>query len=297
MDYVVSVPLDPKLAEFIGKKGSEDSITFYNRKMEDNAIVALAPTFEDKFYAAAESMLISSEIAISTATLDKLFGEVLVAASLLGRHVIITSDNNIEQYLKGITIRDCEFVDRSQVLDRIIAFKPKYDDASPVRIDIDKSFPVKGLGTVALGIVTKGTVKQHDELFHSSGKRALIRSIQSHDVDVTEAGAGTRVGLALKGIEHDDIEKGDLFTAMPHEKKASVRVKITDLCKINQEKIEAGRYYDFVSNFSYSRIKVEEISGDEVLLKFDRNTAIAKGDEALLMRDRAPRIFAFGKVL
>ncbi len=297
MEYVVSVPLDPRLAEFIGKKGSEDSITFYNRKTGNDAIVALAPTFEDKFYAAAESMLISSQIVISTAVLDKLFGEVLVAASLLDRHIIITSDNSIDQYLKGVQLKNHEFSDRSQILDRITAFKPKYDEASPVRIDIDKSFPVKGLGTVALGIVTKGTVRQHDELFHSSGKKALVRSIQSHDVDVTQAGAGTRVGLALKGIEHDEIEKGDLLTAVPHEKKPAAKVKITASCKINSEKIEAGRYYDLISNFSYSRSKVEEISGDEILLKFDRNTALMPGDEVLLMRDKAPRIFAQGSVL
>ena len=206
-------------------------------------------------------MLISSQIVISTAVLDKLFGEVLVAASLLDRHIIITSDNSIDQYLKGVQLKNHEFSDRSQILDRITAFKPKYDDASPVRIDIDKSFPVKGLGTIALGIVTKGTVRQHDELFHSSGKKALIRSIQSHDVDVTWAGAGTRVGLALKGIEHDEIEKGDLLTAVPHEKKPAAKAKITALCKINSEKIEVGRYYDLISNFSYSRGKVEEISG------------------------------------
>jgi len=87
MQHVISVPLDPRLAEFIGKKGSDDSIAFYNRKVDDSTIVALAPSSEDKFYAAAESMLISSQIVISTAVLDKLFGEVLVAASLLDRHV------------------------------------------------------------------------------------------------------------------------------------------------------------------------------------------------------------------
>ncbi|MCW6160259.1 MAG: hypothetical protein LVQ95_04190 [Candidatus Micrarchaeales archaeon] len=297
MQHVISVPLDPRLAEFIGKKGSEDSITFYNRKVDDSTIVALAPSSEDKFYAAAESMLISSQIVISTAALDKLFGEVLVAASLLDRHVIITTDNNIDQYLKGIEIKGHEFADRKDVLEKILSFRPKYDAGGQVRVDIDKSFPVRGLGTVALGIVTKGTIKQHQELYHSSGKRITVRSMQSQDVDVTSALPGTRIGIVPKGIEHDEIEKGDLFTEAQHDKKSTARVRIARSSGINPEKIEVGRYYDLISNFSYSRSKVEEISGDELALRFDRSTALLPGDELLLMRDKAPRIFASGRVL
>jgi hypothetical protein len=47
MNIVISVPVDENLAAFIGKKGSENSITFYNRKLEKDVVVALYPNQED----------------------------------------------------------------------------------------------------------------------------------------------------------------------------------------------------------------------------------------------------------
>ncbi len=296
MHYIVSVPLNPNLATFIGKKGSENSITFYNRKIDENVIVALAPSaIEEKFYAVAESMLISSEIIVSTADLDKLFGEIIVACSLLDKRVIFTKDNPIEQFLNSVKITDHEFADKEELVQKILAHKPKYNDNFK-RIDIDKAFPVKGLGTVVLGIVTKGTIKVHDELFHSSGKKISIRSMQSQDADITEATPGTRVGLAIKGMEHEEIEKGDLFSTEPIIKTNKITTKIT-VSKVSNEKIAIGCKYDLVSNFSFSIATVEKIEGDNVTLKLERSTAIAKDDQLLLIRTIVPRIFASGRVV
>ena len=58
MNYLVAVPNDKALAEFIGKKGSENGITLYNRKVDEKIVVALAPTNpNEKFYGFIESML------------------------------------------------------------------------------------------------------------------------------------------------------------------------------------------------------------------------------------------------
>jgi Selenocysteine-specific translation elongation factor len=50
-------------------------------------------------------------------------------------------------------------------------------------VDLDKAFVVKGVGSVVLGIVSKGSVAVHDTLYASSGKQAF-RSIQSQDKDI-----------------------------------------------------------------------------------------------------------------
>ena len=64
-------------------------------------------------------------------------------------------------------------------------------------------------------MVTRGVVKQHDKLYHTSGKQVLVRSLQSQDEDVTSAGVGTRVGVSLKDIEEREIGKGDLLNSAP----------------------------------------------------------------------------------
>lgn len=294
MDYIIAVPLDKNLAEFIGKKGSENSLTYYNRKVGDNIIVVLTPSsLDEKFYAVAESMLIADEIVLSTSSIDKAFGEMLVACSLLGKHVIFTSDNPVEQLLKSIKVEDFEICDRENLLERIMAYK-KSPEAREVRVDVDKSFPVKGIGSVALGIVTRGTVKVHDQLQHSSGKGVEVRSIQSQDVDVKEAGHGTRVGLALKGIEHSEIEKGDLLTKSKVEKSSSIKVKL-QVNSFSPEEIGSSSYM-LVSNFSYVRA-TSEGKDAETTLKLEKAIAVEKGDKFLLIREKAPRIFASGEVL
>jgi hypothetical protein len=295
MHYLVSVPLDPGLAEFIGKRGSENGLIFYNRKIGDNTVVGIVPgNIIEKFYGVAESMLIGQQITISTISIDKLFGEVLIGASLLGKRMLLTDDNDAGQLLKGLPMQP-EIVNREDVLQKILEGGIDKSTAD-VRIDIDRAFPVKGLGTIVLGVVTGGTVRMHDELFHPSGKKALVRSIQSQDVDVKEARSGARVGLALKGIEHDDIEKGDLLTKNPVRYSQSVRVKLR-MSKISPENMMVGKQYDLVVGFSLVRATVESFDGQTAAFKLAKGIAAMAGDGILLLRDSAPRIFAGGSIV
>ena len=179
MNTIVAIPFDDGLADFIGKKGSENSITFYNRRVNDDMIVGLMPTsLEEKFHALPQSLLMADQIVVSTKSLDRLFGEVLIGCALLNKRVIFTKDNDIARLISDITLSKVSFADRDGLLGAIIAPKPQ-DNEGDARIDLDKAFNVKGVGTVALGIVTKGEVKVHDTLYHNSGKAVAIRSIQS----------------------------------------------------------------------------------------------------------------------
>lgn len=296
MHYVVAIPLDKKLAEFIGKGGAEGSINFYNRKMGEDVIVGLAPSsIDDKFYAVAETFLISHQILLSTANIDKIFGELLVACSLLDKKVILTNENDIENLLSGIKLKDFEILPREELVAKILSNPPK-EGSEPVRVDIDHAFPVKGIGCVALGIVTRGTLKAHDELNHSSGKMVSVKSIQSQDVDVQSAGVGTRVGLALKGIEHEDISKGDILSKEKIPRIGQLKAKIS-ISPIGKEEIVAQSRYSLVSNFSFSNLLVESVSGNEISIKLEKPIPIAKGDIFLMLREKAPRIFAKGEVL
>lgn len=288
MHFVVSVPLDPDLASLIGKKGSGNGITFYNRRIDENTIVALTPSsIEEKFYVTAQSMLLSSQIIVSTVATDRLFGEVLLACSLLDRHVIFTKDNDISKFIAGIAIKSSEFVERAEVAERILKGKPG-NGVGETRVDIDRAFPVKGLGTVVLGIVTRGTVKVHDELRHSNGKSIIVRSMQSQDVDITEAEVGTRVGLAVKGMEHDEFERGDILSQRQIPKASTIKAKLA-LAKMAGEDIGQGRKYWLASNFSYTMVTVESIDGDVATLRAEKQIPMDINDEFLLLRRTGPK--------
>ena len=296
MSIVIAVPVDENLASFIGKKGSSESITFYNRKAGDETIVALFPgQEEEKVYALAETLLLASQIVISTSLVDKKFGEALVAASLLNRRLLLTADNDVKGILGGAGITNFKVVQREDLLNDIIANRQGAAGAAQVRVEIDKAFPVKGVGTIALGIVTRGTVKQHDKLYHTSGKQVVIRSIQSQDEDVLSAGTGTRVGLSLKDMSHDEIEKGDLLTSTPVKRCGKVRIECKG-CKVAPEAIQTGAHYRLVLGFSVSDCAVLGVDGAMVELELKAPMPAEVGDEALLIRSIMPRIFASGTV-
>ena len=67
-----------------------------------------------------------------------------------------------------------------------------------------------------LGCVTHGVIKKHDSLkVLPTTKTAQIRSIQKHDDDADTAVTGDRVGLSLKGIEAEDLDRGYVLTNDP----------------------------------------------------------------------------------
>lgn len=293
MNYLVAVPNDKTLAEFIGKKGSENGITLYNRKLDDKIIVALAPTNpNEKFYGFIESILLADQVAISTANVDKLLGEALIAAELLGKHLIITEENDIKALLAGTGIKDFEICPKESMLERITAYQGKESEGG-TRIDIDQAFPVKGIGSVALGIVTRGTVKVHDKLIHSSGKEVEIKSIQAQDVDQKEASKGTRVGIALKGIEHDELEKGDLLSIKRIPKVKSMRLSLKRSVFVGEELKEGGRYM-VAANFSHSIAFLDDPK--EMRFTLEKPIALEQGQQVALVREQQPRVFASGTV-
>lgn len=297
MNIIVAVPIDEKLASFIGKKGSNNSITFYNRKSGNDVIVALFPSQEDeKVYALAESLLVSSQVVISTATLDKKFGEALIAASLLKKKMLLSDDNDVSQMLSGAGAVDFTVVAKNGLLEAISANAKSSTDSEPVRIDVDKAFPVKGIGTVVLGVVTRGTLRQHDKLVHTSGKEVLVRSIQSQDEDVRAATAGTRVGVSLKDIGDEEIRKGDLLAAKHVARCSFVRIAYKT-SKAAKESIAGGKTYGLALNFSYCECVVKDADAESLGLELRSPFPAELGDEVLLLRKEMPRIFASGRVI
>ena len=296
MNTIVAVPFDERIAEHIGKKGSENSITFYNRKIDGNAVVVLMPSsLEEKFYALPQSLLMADQIIVSTRDIDKLFGEVLIACSLLEKRVIFTKDNDISKLITGISFKDVAFADYDNIFVALMPFMREESKGKQTRIDIDKAFGVKGVGTVALGIVTRGTLSVHDTLYHNSSKSIVVRSIQSLDEDIKEATTGTRVGVALKGIDDKDIKKGDVLS--------SIEIKPAKLLEISMkmssfviEALECGKSYGIAIGFTYTTATVESISDSKISIKLERAVPVEIGDTVMFVRTIAPRIFASGKV-
>lgn len=80
------------------------------------------------------------------------------------------------------------------------------------RLPVDRVFTMKGHGTVVTGTMTSGSVSVGDEvMLYPSGKKARVRSLQSHWESVTLAPSGRRTAVNLQGLELEDVQRGDVL--------------------------------------------------------------------------------------
>ena len=76
-------------------------------------------------------------------------------------------------------------------------------------LPIDRSFSVKGFGTVVTGTLGSGEIIDGSDLeLVPFGRKVRVRGVQTHGKAVVSAHAGQRTALNLGGIAHDEIERG-----------------------------------------------------------------------------------------
>lgn len=81
-----------------------------------------------------------------------------------------------------------------------------------LRIPAMDVLTVDGVGTVLIGRVERGTVKEGDEVaLEPSGKTAIVKSLEIHGQSVDEASAGETVGVALRNVSKNDLSRGDVL--------------------------------------------------------------------------------------
>ncbi len=81
------------------------------------------------------------------------------------------------------------------------------------RLPVDRSFVLKGFGTVVTGTLVSGTLAPGDEVeVFPSGKRGRVRSLQVHHREVPQAVAGQRTAVNLQGLERGEVPRGATLT-------------------------------------------------------------------------------------
>jgi selenocysteine-specific translation elongation factor len=210
----------------IGKKGTSTDITFYNLKKGDATLTIIEPSrYPEKLSSLYYSVSLASMAVVVIDKITPSLGECLLeltCAQVKRGYLILRNYLDIGQItplIKGTVLEQYTvLVDDMNVLRETLlqdaAALTQEDTKKPGIVPIDHHFNVKGIGTVILGCVHRGTIHKHDQVIvHPLGKTIQIRSIQCHDDDVVDAFDGDRVGLALKGIEADDLDRGYVLSA------------------------------------------------------------------------------------
>ena len=94
-------------------------------------------------------------------------------------------------------------------LDRLVSTTPAAADVGRPRLWIDRSFALRGSGTVVTGTLTGGRLGIEEEVVVlPGGLHGRIRSLQSHHRPFAEADPGRRLAVNLNGPAHRQLHRG-----------------------------------------------------------------------------------------
>jgi len=132
----------------------------------------------------------------------------------VGRHGVSAAIDEIGEQVVPIVATSAVTKAGLDVLDELFEHLPKTGaEAGAFSMYVDRTYNVTGVGAVASGTIRSGSVEAGDELLvgplPDGGFRPVeVRSIEMHYHRVDEAAAGRIVGIALKGINEADLERG-----------------------------------------------------------------------------------------
>src|ERR1700750_1246186 len=126
--------------------------------------------------------------------------------------------------------------------------QPKRETDKPFLMPVEDVFSITGRGTVATGRIEKGKIKVGEEVAligFNSDKKTVITGVEMFRKLLDDGQAGDNVGLLLRGIDKNDVERGQVLakpgSIKPHKKfRGEVYVLSKD---------EGGRHTPFFKGY------------------------------------------------
>jgi selenocysteine-specific translation elongation factor len=285
----------------LAKKGTSTDITLYNLKKGDDTVTLIEPDryperLAPLFFAASEA----KKAIVVVDELSSTLGESLVMLQCCGvssGYFVLRNyvpKEKIEPIIKGTILEKYEFLpdDANVLREKLLtdAAQQKPAAATVGTVPVDHAFNVKGVGVVVLGVVVNGSITKHAVMNALPGvKNAQVRSIQKHDEEFDSAVESDRVGLALRNVEVEDVDRGTVLTTDPTIKASKTLKTKGDLLKYWQTPIKAGMVLHIGHWMQFLNSKVEEVSdeGDwrkpTLTLTLEKELVYRPGDKAVLM--------------
>jgi selenocysteine-specific translation elongation factor len=281
------------IAGLLGKKGSSDDISLYNTNFGGKLVTTVEPTFYPK---KVETLVFSAYLAdycvVHAETLTPELGEIIVTLDLLVKDKGCLVGDNVDwdMFCKGTALEKYERAESDEdAKQKALAFTPEPKDATETIAVIDHAFEVKGVGSVALGIIKKGKLKVHDKLqAFPSDNFVEIRSIQMQDKNFDEAGQSDRFGIAFKGMKSDDLGRGMVLSqSCPTANSVTAELEVARFCK---KPVENGEVMHFCCGMQMVPGKITSegpVSAGKkakVTAALEKKMALPKGETVLACR-------------
>lgn len=300
-NLAVGIFHDEQLGRELGKKGTESDIAMFNRKTEEYIFTFLSPVV-DKLSAKSQIM---SNIDVALLSVQKMtpeVGETILMLDSFGisqgivivppytdlnQLKIVMKDTSLASFL--INKRDC-----LSILGFLNEITPRRKLTDPPMVTVDHSFSVKGVGEVVLGFVKKGVLRKHDSLLLlPANKAVVVRSIQIQDKEVEAAEAGSRVGLAIKGANAEEMKRGSLLCSSTCATLTSTISLSFMHNRFYTEGIKEGRFHVTVGMQTVP-VNVTNVYNGSLTLESEKPFVYTSDDTFLLMNLNAKKLHIIG---
>ena len=166
----------------------------------------------------------------------------------------------------GCGKRECQWCGAIwKLMDAVDNYIPTPERAKdqPFLMPVEDVFSIKGRGTVPTGRVERGVIKPGDEVeivgLHHEPKKVIATSLEMFHKTMDDAEPGDAVGILLRGIEREEIERGQVIAApgsiKPHT-QADAEVYVLS-------KEEGGRHTPFFTGYKPQfYIRTTDVTGD-----------------------------------
>jgi selenocysteine-specific elongation factor len=149
----------------------------------------------------------------------------------------------------------------------------------PTRLYVDRSFTLRGIGTVVTGTLWSGALAAGDELrLEPAGRNVRVRSVQVHDREVERAEPGQRVAVSLPGVERTEARRGDALVA-PGAYPVSYRL---DVALDELEPIGDGQRVLAHIGTAHTLARVVRVGDEWAQLRLAAPVVAARGDRVIL---------------
>ncbi|MCP4582610.1 MAG: selenocysteine-specific translation elongation factor [candidate division Zixibacteria bacterium] len=174
------------------------------------------------------------------------------------------------------------------------------------RLYIDRSFIIKGMGTVVTGTLLEGEIKVGQELeICPAAQKVRTRGLQTHKQSIEEAKPGSRVAVNLTGAGKDDAQRGSALVAPGHfEPSDTLGVKIKMLPGVKHPLKNASEILVLLgTSIAHAKLKLfsrkvlAAAEEDFAVLHLDKEICCRIGDRFVVRRLSPAITVAGGTVL
>ena len=301
----------------VGKKGTVTDMTFYELKKGTDSLTLIEPSkYPEKLSSLFYSVAMSEYAILVVEQIDSFLGETIVMIDSLGidkgwivlRNYI--QPEQLKPLIAGTSLEDYEPLEddpiktREMLLALATSTVKTAGDGTCGSCPVDSHFNVKGVGTVVLGSVIDGYFRKHDKMkVLPINREVVLKSIQKHDIDADDGIKGDHVGLALRGIESDELDRGYVVTTDPSIKltrKISGKANVIKFWRNPVKEgmvLHVGHWMQMVPCRVTSATDDGDFHSPNLELEMDSDIIHKPGDKAILMYLEGGKLRVVGSIV